>query len=81
VTLPKPESVNVGAESVRENVVDAVNVPEVPVIVTVLVPTAAELLAVSVSVALPVVGFGEIDAVTPLGKPESERLTLPVKPF
>jgi hypothetical protein len=26
-------------------------------------------------------GFGEKDAVTPLGKPDAERLTLPVNPF
>jgi len=46
-------------------------------------PTAAELLAVSVSVLLypAVVGFGEKDAVTPLGKPDAERVTLPVNPF
>ena len=44
-------------------------------------PAAAELLAVSVSVLAPVVGFGEKDAVTPLGSPEAERVTLPANPF
>ena len=49
-------------------------------------PMAAELLAVSVSVLLyplypAVVGFGKKDAVTPLGRPEAERVTLPVNPF
>jgi len=44
-------------------------------------PTTAELLAVRVSVLAPVVGFGEKDAVTPLGRPEAERATLPVNPF
>ena len=27
-----------------------------------------------------VAGFGEKDAVTPLGKPDAERVTLPVNP-
>jgi hypothetical protein len=44
-------------------------------------PTATALLAVSVSVLLPVVGFGEKDAVTPLGRPDVVRVTLPVNPF
>ena len=44
-------------------------------------PRLAELLAVKVSVLAPVVGFGEKDAVTPLGRPEAERVTLPVNPF
>jgi hypothetical protein len=39
--------------------------PEVPVIVSVLVPTAAEVLALNEISAVPVTGFGEIDAVTP----------------
>ena len=30
---------------------------------------------------LPFVGFGEKDAVTPLGRPDAERVTLPVNPF
>jgi hypothetical protein len=41
----------------------------------------AELLAVSVIVLLPVVGLGANDAVTPLGKPDAERVTLPVNPY
>ena len=44
-------------------------------------PRLAELLAVKVTVLLPVVGFGEKDAVTPLGRPEAERVTLPVNPL
>jgi hypothetical protein len=44
-------------------------------------PKATALLAVSVSVLLPVVGFGEKDAVTPLGRPDAVRMTLPVNPF
>lgn len=48
---------------------------------TEVVPRAAELLAVSVTVADPVAGFGEKDAVTPLGRPDAARLTLPVNPY
>ena len=48
--------------------------------VNVVLPDVAELLAVSVSVAEPVVGFGEKDAVTPLGRPVTARFTLPVNP-
>jgi hypothetical protein len=49
--------------------------PEVPVIVTVEVPVAAVLLAVSVNTLL------ANDAVTPLGIPEAENITVPPKPF
>jgi len=45
------------------------------VIVTVLFPVVAVLLAASVSV------FPEKDAVTPLDWPDAEKFTLPVKPF
>ena len=63
-------------------VVLAVCVPEVPVMVTVDEPTVAELLAVTViSVSPGVVGFGEKDAVTPLGSPEATRFTLPENPY
>ena len=56
--------------------------PEVPVIVTVYCPRLAELLACTVNVLIPVaVGFGEKDAVTPLGRPDAERVTLPANPF
>jgi len=34
-----------------------------------------------VSVLVPVVGFELNAAVTPLGKPDAERVTLPLKPF
>lgn len=55
--------------------------PETPVIVTVLVPVAAELLAVNVSVLVPVAGFGLNDEVTPVPWPVVDKVTLPVKPF
>jgi hypothetical protein len=69
---------------VRERVVVLVKVPEVPVMVTLTEPVVAVLLAVSVKV-LEFVGLmvltGLKEGVTPLGKPEADRLTLPVKPF
>jgi hypothetical protein len=40
----------------------------------------AVVLAVSVNVLVLVVLVGLKDAVTPLGKPEADKLTLPVKP-
>ena len=49
--------------------------------VTVAVPVVALLLAVSVRVLVVVAELGLNDAVTPLGRPDAERLTLPVKPF
>src|SRR5581483_11581864 len=62
-------------------VVVCVRLPLVPVIVTVAVPVVAVLPAVKVNVLLLVVLDGLNAAVTPPGRPEAERLTLPVKPF
>jgi hypothetical protein len=56
-------------------------VPEVPVIVTGDIPIVALLLAISVKVLVAVAGFVLNDAVTPLGRPDADKLTLPVKPF
>jgi len=67
--------------TVREIVVDFVKLPDVPVIVTVAVPVVAVLLAVSVRVLVLVVLAGLNEAETPLGKPDAEKLTLPLKPF
>jgi hypothetical protein len=55
--------------------------PETPVMVTVLVPVVALLLAVNVRVLEPLTGFGLNDAVTPLPRPLADRVTLPVKPL
>jgi hypothetical protein len=55
--------------------------PDVPVMVTVTVPVVAVLLAVSVKVLVAVVGFVPNVAVTPLGKPDADKLTPAVKPF
>ena len=54
--------------------------PEVPVTVTVAAPVVAVELAVSVSTLVPAVLAGLNDAVTPLGRPDAARLTLPLKP-
>jgi len=62
-------------------IVVTVWLPDFPVMVTLYCPRGAELLAVSVNVLVPVVGFGEKDAVTPLGRPDAERVTLPVNPY
>jgi hypothetical protein len=67
--------------TVRLSVVVFDNVPETPPMVTVTVPVAAVALAVKVSVLVVVAGLGLKPAVTPLGKPEAERVTLPLKPF
>jgi hypothetical protein len=55
--------------------------PEVPVMVMVVLPTAAVLAAVKTTLVLPVVGFAAKAAVTPAGSPETARLTIPVKPY
>jgi len=76
------ESANVGGgATVRLIVVVSVRLPEIPVTVTVAVPVAAVALAVRINVLVEVAGFGLKVAVTPLGKPEAEKLTLPVKPL
>ena len=49
--------------------------------VTVVVPIAELLLAIIVSVLVVVAEVGLNDAVTPLGRPDADRLTLLLKPF
>lgn len=74
------KSPTTGAVTVRVTVVVWLKLPDVPVIVTVDVPVAAVLLAVSVNTLVEVVGLVSKVAVTPAGRPEADRLTLPVKP-
>jgi len=76
VTTGPPEA----AVTVRETVVVSVRLPDTPVMVTVDVPVAAEALAVRVKVLVEVVGFVLNPDVTPLGRPEADNVTLPVKP-
>ena len=68
------------AVTVRLMVVVFVKLPEVPVTVKVTVPVVAVLLAVTVRALVLVVLPGLKEAVTPLGRPEADKLTLPEKP-
>jgi hypothetical protein len=67
--------------TVSEILVWFVKLPDEPVTVTVNTPMAAVALAVSVKVLVLVAGFVPNDAVTPLGSPDEDKLTLPLKPF
>ena len=90
-TTTEPNDIDVGVRpmsvpgicgaTVRLNEVAFVKPPDVPRIVTMTVPAVAVPVADKVSVLPEVVGFGLNDAVTPLGKPVTESVTLPVKPF
>ena len=73
-------NVKLGASTVIYKVVIALRFPEVPVIVTIVVTGGAALLAVTVRVLVLVEGLGENDAVTPLGRSETAKSTLPVNP-
>lgn len=77
VKLPAAEE----AVTVSAMVVDAVSVPEVPVIVMLLVAAAAALDTVNISPLVPVVGLASSAAVTPVGSPETARVTAPVNPL
>ena len=68
------------AFTVRETEVVWVSVPEVPVMVTADVPVVAVALAAKVTTLLPVVGLVPNDAVTPEGKGDVDKVTLPVNP-
>jgi hypothetical protein len=70
-----------GVVTVRVIVAVCVKLPDVPVMLTGTVPVVAVLLAVSVNVLVAVAGFGLNDAVTPLGRPDADKLTAPLKPF
>ena len=67
--------------TVKMVVAEALTLPEVPVMVRVLDPTGVELLVVSVRLVEPVVGFGFQSAVTPVGKPLTEKVAFPLKPY
>lgn len=71
----------VPAITVRWMVAAPLTLPDVPVKVTVEVPTIAELAAVRVSVLTPVELTALKDAVTPAGRPDAARETAPLKPF
>jgi len=67
--------------TVRLMVVLLWRLPDVPMKMTLNVPVAAVLLALSVSVLTVVAGLGLNEAATPLGRPDADKLTLPLKPF
>jgi hypothetical protein len=72
------ERVKFGAAfTVRLIVVEFVTLPDMPVIVTVAVPAAAVAFAESVSVLVVDVLLGVTEAVTPTGKPDTDKLTFP----
>src|SRR5579862_1454584 len=54
--------------------------PDVPVMVTAADPVAAADVAVSVSVLVVDVLVGLNDAVTPVGRPDADRVTAPLNP-
>lgn len=64
----------------REIATVFVKLPDVPVIVTGKVPTAAVPAAFRVRVLVVPVVAGLNDAVTPLGIPEAAKVTVPLKP-
>ncbi len=78
---PEGSVVTVSGWTVREIVVPFDKLPEIPVMVSVTVPVAAVLLAVSVNVLVPVAMLGLKVGVTPIGRPVVDKLTLPLKPF
>lgn len=67
--------------TVIDRVLVTVKLPEVPVIVSVAGPEAAVLDAFNVSTLVPEVGLVPHVAVTPLGRPVTDRFALPVKPY
>jgi hypothetical protein len=80
--LGDPERVKLPTEfTVSAIVVVFVRLPEVPVMVTVVVPIAAAPLAVRVNMLAVLAGFGLNEAVTPFGKPEADKVTFPLNPF
>jgi len=66
---------------VRETVVVLVKLPEEPVIVTVTVPVVAVPVADRVKRLLVVAGFVPKLALTPLGRPNAVKFTLPLNPL
>ena len=68
------------AFTVRETEVVCVRAPEIPVIVMVDVPVVAVALAAKVTTLVPVVGLVPNAAVTPAGKGDVDKVTLPVNP-
>lgn len=81
VEAPKGASVKLGVPMVTGIVVLAVWDPDVPVTVIEAFPATAALVAETVSEVELVTRDGLRLAVTPAGKLETARFTLPVNPF
>jgi hypothetical protein len=67
--------------TVRVIVAVLLKAPEVPVMVRVEVPITVVAPTPRVNVVEAGSGLELKDVVTPLGKPDAEKVTLPVKPF
>src|ERR1022692_3117164 len=74
--VPEPP-VPVAALTARLILADCVRLPDVPTTVTLAYPSVALLVADRTSRVEPVVLPGLNDALTPLGKPDTENVTLP----
>ncbi len=82
--VPPPVAVTQGGGVLTINIVFAVCVraPPVPVMVKAEVPSGVELVVVTVSVdePLPETEAGLKAPLAPIGKPETDRLVVPLKP-
>ena len=65
--------------TVNAMLVVSVRLPDLPLIVTVEVPPAAALATANFTALLPIVTALKV-AVTPLGRPDADNVTAPVKP-
>lgn len=74
-------TVTLGAATVRFIGAVGARLPEVPVMVRVAVPIAAEVAAVRVNTLVVEVLDGVNNAETPDGSPDADNVALPVKPF
>lgn len=79
--LTEEDSVKLGVGTVTVMLVEAVRVPEVPVIVIVCGPDVAVAAAVNETVLAEVLLVGLKLAVMPEGRPATVNATAPVKPF
>ena len=75
------ETLTVRVATVMSRMAVWINVPDVPVTLTVAAPVGAELSAVIVRILVDVAGFGLKDAVTPFGRPGADSVTALLNPF
>ena len=73
--------VTLGAATVKLSGVVGERLPDIPVTVTADVPVGAVVVAVRVSTLVVLVEVGLNDADTPVGSPDADKATLPLKPF